>query len=68
VDDDGRIFIEAKRKIMLGEELTYHYGKWYFETYIKDAGCRCVKCHNPIKVLKKKAPAARKKSSKKTSA
>lgn len=46
IDDEGRIFIEAKRKIMMGEELTYHYGKWYFDTFIKDSGCRCVKCHD----------------------
>lgn len=36
-----RIMIYAKRKIGLGEELTYHYGKEYFNDIIKPQGCRC---------------------------
>ena len=40
----GRIFIVARRNIKAGEELTYHYGKDYFEGYIRSAGCRCAKC------------------------
>lgn len=38
------IWIEAKRNIALGEELTYDYGKEYFNEYIKPKGCRCPKC------------------------
>lgn len=45
VDEDERIFIEVKRNIMLGEELTYDYGTLYWNTFIKKHGCRCVKCH-----------------------
>jgi SET domain-containing protein len=44
VERRGRIFIVAKKKIEAGEELTYHYGKDYFDEYIKPYGCRCVKC------------------------
>ena len=40
----GRIWIIARRKIKPGEEITYHYGKEYFEFFIKPKGCRCVKC------------------------
>ncbi len=39
--DKGRVKIYAKRKIVVGEELTYHYGKDYFEQYIKPKGCKC---------------------------
>ncbi len=37
------IWIKARRNIMLGEELTYDYGKEYFDEYIKPKGCRCEK-------------------------
>lgn len=40
----GRIFIVAKKNIKEGQELTYNYGKNYFEGFIKEAGCRCEKC------------------------
>ncbi len=40
----GRIWIWSRRKIKVGEEITYDYGKEYFEGIIKDIGCRCEKC------------------------
>ena len=40
----GRIFIDAKRNIQAGEELTYDYGKEYVDTHIKPRGCRCATC------------------------
>jgi uncharacterized protein len=40
----GRIAIFAMKNIKEGEELTYHYGKEYFDDYIKPNGCRCRKC------------------------
>ncbi len=40
----GKIFIVAKKAIKEGEELSYHYGKDYFEGFIQSLGCRCVKC------------------------
>lgn len=36
-----RIFIYSKRKIRTGEELTYHYGKEYYEDVIKPIRCKC---------------------------
>ncbi|PIR87004.1 MAG: hypothetical protein COU11_02115 [Candidatus Harrisonbacteria bacterium CG10_big_fil_rev_8_21_14_0_10_49_15] len=36
-----RIFIHAKRRVLPGEELTYNYGKEYFNEYIKPFGCKC---------------------------
>ena len=40
----GRIYIMAKRAIALGEEITYEYGKEYWNDHIKPKGCRCAKC------------------------
>lgn len=39
-----RVWIWSKREIKAGEEITYDYGREYFEDYIKPAGCRCAKC------------------------
>jgi SET domain-containing protein len=39
-----RIFIVARRTIAPGEELTYDYGRDYFDAHIKPKGCRCLKC------------------------
>lgn len=40
----GRVFIKAIKRIEVGDELTYDYGKEYFDMYIKPYGCRCVSC------------------------
>lgn len=40
----GRIFIRSLRRIQSGEELTYDYGKEYFNKHIKPKGCRCKRC------------------------
>ena len=39
-----RVWIWSKRKIRAGEEITYDYGKAYFDDFIRPVGCRCVKC------------------------
>ena len=45
----GRVYIFAKRNIKAGEEITYNYGKEYFNDYIKPYGCRCDHCKEVAK-------------------
>ena len=46
ISRNERIWIWAKRDIKAGEELTYDYGKDYFDNVIKPMGCRCVRCQS----------------------
>jgi hypothetical protein len=41
-----KVLIYAKKKIHPGEELTYNYGKEYFEEFIKPNKCRCHACQS----------------------
>jgi uncharacterized protein len=54
-----KIIFRALRAITPGEEITYNYGRDYFNFFIKKHGCRCVSC-------RKKA--TRRRSKKKTKA
>jgi SET domain-containing protein len=45
-----RIYIVSRRRIERGEELTYNYGKEYFNQHIGPNGCRCLKCE-PIELV-----------------
>ena len=38
------IKIRAIRTIRPGDEITYHYGRNYFEAFIRDVGCTCLTC------------------------
>lgn len=40
----GRVYVFARRNIKEGEELSYDYGKEYFDEHIKPFGCKCEKC------------------------
>jgi SET domain-containing protein len=39
-----RVWIWSIRAIEAGEEITYDYGKKYFEDFIKPYGCKCPAC------------------------
>ena len=45
-----RLYIKSRRHIEAGEELTYNYGKEYFNQFIRDKGCRCLKCE-PVEIV-----------------
>jgi len=49
INEGGELNLYAKRDIKAGEELTYHYGKGYFEDHIKPVGCRCDHCRGKRK-------------------
>ena len=40
----GMVIIRAIRNIKPGDEITYDYGKDYFDGFIKPIGCKCAKC------------------------
>jgi SET domain-containing protein len=42
----GKLILRAIRTIAVGDEITYDYGKEYFELFIRPVGCRCVKCRD----------------------
>lgn len=42
----GHVLIFAKKNICPEEEITYDYGREYWNEYIKPIGCRCEKCLN----------------------
>jgi SET domain-containing protein len=39
-----RIWIWSKTDIQAGEEITYDYGKEYFDDHIRPVGCKCKQC------------------------
>ncbi len=43
-EDEEQIYIYAKKNIRAGEELTYNYGKMYFDELIEKGGCKCSVC------------------------
>ncbi|HVW71806.1 MAG TPA: SET domain-containing protein [Candidatus Paceibacterota bacterium] len=42
----GRVLITTIKKVQPGDELTWDYGKEYYDDIIKPVGCRCAK-HRP---------------------
>jgi len=38
------IKIRALRNIKAEEEITYNYGRGYFDCFIKSVGCKCIAC------------------------
>ncbi len=56
----GRIVFVALRAISPGEEITYNYGKEYYDYFIRNGGCRCAGCRTRAAVRRTKKAAARK--------
>jgi len=40
----GKVILRAIKAIEPGAEITYHYGREYFDLIIKPMGCRCAHC------------------------
>jgi hypothetical protein len=51
---NDRVYIRAVADIKIGEEITFDYGKEYFDAYIKPHGCRCKACASKKPVLPNK--------------
>jgi uncharacterized protein len=49
-----KILITAIKTINPGDEITYNYGRDYFNAFIKDHGCRCAACHQKKSVMRSK--------------
>jgi uncharacterized protein len=55
-----KILITAIKTIHPGDEITYNYGRDYFNAFIKDHGCRCAACHQKKLVLRSQGRKERK--------
>ena len=64
VERKRKIVLVARRGIKAGEEITYDYGKDYFDAFIKKSGCRCDKCREKRAARRraKKPPATAKRA------
>jgi SET domain-containing protein len=40
----GKVLLRARRSIAPGEEITYNYGREYFDLFIRPGGCKCAAC------------------------
>ena len=46
-EDEEAIYFYAKKKIKAGDEITFDYGKEYFDDFMEGGKkCLCEKCHN----------------------
>lgn len=66
----GRVYVKSLRVIEPGEEITYDYGKTYFDAFIGKENCLCTKCierrERRAAIPVKRAAAATKRPEKKT--
>jgi uncharacterized protein len=69
VERKRKIVLVARRAIKPGEEITYDYGKDYFDAFIKKSGCRCDKCREKRVARRKELKrAARRRAARRTEA
>jgi hypothetical protein len=40
----GKLVLRAIKAIRPGEEITYDYGREYFDLFLRAKGCKCTKC------------------------
>lgn len=57
-----KVYIRAIKSIQPGDEITYDYGKDYFNSYLKPIGCKCPSCETKRKLARAEARAARKRA------
>lgn len=48
-----KIFITALKTIQPGDEITYNYGRAYFNAFIKPIGCICTACRKKRSLARK---------------
>jgi SET domain-containing protein len=60
-----RVWIWSKRPIAAGDEITIHYGKAYFDEFIRPIGCKCPHCAARAEKKLAARKAARKKTAQK---
>jgi len=46
------IKVRAIKNIKPGDEITYHYGRNYFDAFIKEVGCKCMACRKKAMVIR----------------
>jgi len=54
----GGIVIVADRRIEADEEITYSYGKEYYEYFLQNGGCKCAACRKKRAARRRKLRAA----------
>jgi uncharacterized protein len=60
-----KILITAIKTINPGDEITYNYGRDYFNAFIKARGCKCAACHQKKFVMRSKPKRSKKRKSRK---
>src|SRR5438105_11427438 len=63
-----KVILRAIKNIKPGDEITYDYGRDYFDAFLKPIGCKCVKCAEKRRAARRareaKARARRKRQAK----
>jgi hypothetical protein len=57
-----KVYIQAIKTIQPGEEITYDYGKDYFNSYLKPIGCKCPFCEKKRKIVRAEERETRKRA------
>ena len=55
----GMVILRAIKNIKPGDEITYHYGRNYFDAFIKEVGCKCMACRKKATVIRSRRPRRR---------